>query len=57
MVAIELIGDGETEKANTELTQKIIANSTKHGLILLACNFYSNMIRFLVPITKLLKKI
>jgi 4-aminobutyrate aminotransferase/(S)-3-amino-2-methylpropionate transaminase len=51
MVAIELICNGDPEQANTDLTQKIIANSAKYGLVLLACGFYGNVIRFLPPLT------
>jgi 4-aminobutyrate aminotransferase/(S)-3-amino-2-methylpropionate transaminase len=51
MIAIELYKDGDSDKPNTELTQAIIANASKYGLILLACGFYSNVIRFLPPLT------
>ena len=51
MIAIELFKAGDCEQPNTELTQAIIANAAKHGLILLACGFYGNVIRFLPPLT------
>ena len=51
MIAIELMSDGDIEQPNTELTQAIIANAAKHGLILLACGFYGNVIRFLPALT------
>ena len=51
MIAIELMHDGDPEKANTELTQSIIAHATHYGLILLACGFYGNVIRFLPALT------
>lgn len=51
MIAIELIKQGDVEQPNTELTQAIIANAAKHGLILLACGFYGNVIRFLPALT------
>jgi 4-aminobutyrate aminotransferase/(S)-3-amino-2-methylpropionate transaminase len=51
MIAIELCKEGDVEQPNTELTQAIIANAAKHGLILLACGFYGNVIRFLPPLT------
>ncbi|MCI2282271.1 4-aminobutyrate--2-oxoglutarate transaminase [Colwellia sp. MSW7] len=51
MIAIELFKDGDSEQPNTELTQAIIANAAKYGLVLLACGFYSNVIRFLPPLT------
>ena len=51
MIAIELICDGDVEQPNTELTQAIIANAAKYGIVLLACGFYGNVIRFLPALT------
>jgi 4-aminobutyrate aminotransferase/(S)-3-amino-2-methylpropionate transaminase len=51
MIAIELCNNGDSEQPNPELTQAVIANASKYGLILLACGFYSNVIRFLPPLT------
>ncbi|WP_076416560.1 4-aminobutyrate--2-oxoglutarate transaminase [Shewanella sp. UCD-KL12] len=51
MIAIELVEEGENEQPNTELTQAIIAKATQHGLILLACGFHGNVIRFLPALT------
>jgi 4-aminobutyrate aminotransferase/(S)-3-amino-2-methylpropionate transaminase len=51
MIAIELICDGDVEQPNTQLTQAIIANAAKYGLVLLACGFYGNVIRFLPALT------
>ncbi|MBN7819781.1 4-aminobutyrate--2-oxoglutarate transaminase [Bowmanella sp. Y57] len=51
MIAIELVQNGLASQPNTALTQAIIANASKHGLILLACGFYGNVIRFLPPLT------
>ena len=51
MIAMELIVDGDKEQPNTALTQAIIANAAKHGLVLLACGFYGNVIRFLPALT------
>ncbi|GAW97674.1 MULTISPECIES: 4-aminobutyrate--2-oxoglutarate transaminase [Colwellia] len=51
MIAIELICAGDVEQPNTELTQAIIANTAKYGLVLLACGFYGNVIRFLPALT------
>lgn len=51
MIAIELMYDGDPEKPNTELTQSVIAHATQYGLILLACGFYGNVIRFLPALT------
>ncbi|ABM03665.1 4-aminobutyrate aminotransferase apoenzyme [Psychromonas ingrahamii 37] len=51
MIAIEFVKNGDPEQPNTELTQAIIANAAQHGLVLLACGFYGNVVRFLPPLT------
>ncbi|MGB0937487.1 MAG: 4-aminobutyrate--2-oxoglutarate transaminase [Colwellia sp.] len=51
MIAIELVENGDSEQPNTALTQAIIGQAAKHGLILLACGFYGNVIRFLPALT------
>ena len=39
------------EQANTELTHAILSKAAEYGLILLACGFYGNVIRFLPALT------
>jgi len=51
MIAIELVSEGDAEQPNTALTQAIIASAAEHGLVLLSCGFYGNVIRFLPPLT------
>lgn len=51
MIAIELIKNGDSEQPNPELTQAIIAHAAQYGLVLLACGFYGNVIRFLPALT------
>jgi len=51
MIAIELVIDGDAEQPNTKLTQAIIVNAARYGLVLLACGFYGNVIRFLPALT------
>jgi len=51
MIAMELVINGDIEQPNTKLTQEIIANAAKYGLVLLACGFYGNVIRFLPAMT------
>ncbi len=51
MIAIELMHDGDPEQPNTALTKAIIGKAMEYGLILLACGFYGNVIRFLPPLT------
>jgi len=51
MLAIELVSNGDIKQPNTQLTQAIIAKAAEYGLILLACGFHGNVIRFLPPLT------
>ena len=51
MLAIELVSDNDVNKPNPALTQAIITKAAEYGLILLACGFYGNVIRFLPPLT------
>ncbi|WOH36731.1 4-aminobutyrate--2-oxoglutarate transaminase [Thalassotalea fonticola] len=51
MIAIELVKEGDFEQPNPELTQAIIAKAAEYGLVLLACGFYSNVVRFLPALT------
>ena len=50
MIAIELIQDGDPNQPNVSLTQAIISHAAEAGLVLLACGFYGNVIRFLIVI-------
>jgi 4-aminobutyrate aminotransferase/(S)-3-amino-2-methylpropionate transaminase len=51
MIAIELMCEGDPEKANVDLTKTIIAKAPAFGLILLSCGFNANVIRFLPALT------
>lgn len=51
MIAIELVKQGKLTLPNTQLTQAIIANAQEYGLVLLACGFHGNIIRFLPALT------
>ncbi|MDR9828724.1 4-aminobutyrate--2-oxoglutarate transaminase [Vibrio sp. FNV 38] len=51
MIAIELIENNDAEQPNVALTQALITLAPQYGLILLACGFYGNVIRFLPPLT------
>lgn len=51
MIALELMENGDKDTPNVALTQAIIAKAAEHGLILLACGFHSNVIRFLPALT------
>jgi len=51
MIAMELVNHSDANQPNTALSQAIIANAAKYGLVLLACGFYGNVIRFLPSLT------
>lgn len=51
MIAIEFMYNGDPEQVNPALTQAIIAKAQAHHLILLACGYYGNVIRFLPALT------
>ncbi len=51
MIALELVKNGDPDQPNPELTQAIIGKAAEFGLVLLACGFYGNVIRFLPPLT------
>jgi 4-aminobutyrate aminotransferase/(S)-3-amino-2-methylpropionate transaminase len=51
MVAMELVKNGRAEQPNAELTSQLVQAAGRAGLIILACGIYSNVIRFLAPLT------
>ena len=51
MCAIELVKDRETKEPNKDLTNRIIAEANKRGLLLLSAGVFGNVIRLLMPIT------
>jgi 4-aminobutyrate aminotransferase/(S)-3-amino-2-methylpropionate transaminase len=51
MVAMELVKNGRAEAPNPELTSRLVQAAGRAGLIILACGIYSNVIRFLAPLT------
>ncbi len=51
MVAIELFKDKGREQPAADLTKAVVARAAKHGLILLSCGTFGNVIRVLVPLT------
>lgn len=50
MVAVEFI-DPQTGEPSPAFTQKVLAHALEAGLLLLSCGVYSNVIRFLYPLT------
>ncbi|POB09115.1 MAG: 4-aminobutyrate--2-oxoglutarate transaminase [Sulfobacillus thermosulfidooxidans] len=50
MVAMELVTDPKTQEPATELTNRVLHNALKRGVIMLKAGIYGNNIRFLAPL-------
>ena len=51
MVAFELVSDRATRAADADVTNRIVAEAERRGLILLSCGTRANVIRILSPLT------
>jgi 4-aminobutyrate aminotransferase/(S)-3-amino-2-methylpropionate transaminase len=51
MVAMELFKGGDVRAPDADLTQRVVSEAARRGLILLPCGSYANIIRILVPLT------
>jgi 4-aminobutyrate aminotransferase / (S)-3-amino-2-methylpropionate transaminase / 5-aminovalerate transaminase len=51
MVAMELVKNGRADAPDAELTKALVQAAGRHGLVILSCGVYSNVIRFLAPLT------
>jgi 4-aminobutyrate aminotransferase/(S)-3-amino-2-methylpropionate transaminase len=51
MVAMELVKNGRADQPDAQLTSQLVQAAGRAGLIILACGIYSNVIRFLAPLT------
>jgi 4-aminobutyrate aminotransferase/(S)-3-amino-2-methylpropionate transaminase len=51
MVAMELVKNRRADMPDADLTKALVQAAGKRGLVLLSCGFYSNVIRFLAPLT------
>lgn len=51
MVAFELVEDRASKAAAPDLTNRIVAEAEKRGLILLSCGTRANVVRILAPLT------
>jgi 4-aminobutyrate aminotransferase / (S)-3-amino-2-methylpropionate transaminase / 5-aminovalerate transaminase len=51
MVAVELVKNSRADAPDPELTKALVQAAARHGLIILSCGVYSNVIRFLAPLT------
>jgi len=51
MVAMELVKNRRADAPDADLTKALVQAAGRRGLILLSCGVYSNVIRFLAPLT------
>lgn len=51
MVAMELVKDRRPDAPDPDLTKALVQAAGRRGLVLLSCGIYSNVIRFLTPLT------
>jgi 4-aminobutyrate aminotransferase / (S)-3-amino-2-methylpropionate transaminase / 5-aminovalerate transaminase len=51
MVAVELVKNCSADQPDAELTKALVQAAGRRGLVLLSCGIYSNVIRFLAPLT------
>jgi 4-aminobutyrate aminotransferase / (S)-3-amino-2-methylpropionate transaminase / 5-aminovalerate transaminase len=51
MVAMELVKQRDAARPDAELTRALVQAAGRRGLVLLSCGIYSNVIRFLAPLT------
>jgi len=51
MVAMELVKNARADSPDAELTKALVQAAGRHGLVLLSCGVYANVIRFLAPLT------
>jgi 4-aminobutyrate aminotransferase/(S)-3-amino-2-methylpropionate transaminase len=51
MVAVELVKNGRADSPDADLTKALVQAAGRHGLVILSCGVYSNVIRFLAPLT------
>ena len=50
MLAIELVEDQVTKRPASALARRTTEIAREHGLVLLSCGLYGNVLRVLVPI-------
>jgi 4-aminobutyrate aminotransferase / (S)-3-amino-2-methylpropionate transaminase / 5-aminovalerate transaminase len=51
MVAVELVKNSRADAPDPDLTRALVQAAGRHGLIILSCGVYANVIRFLAPLT------
>jgi 4-aminobutyrate aminotransferase / (S)-3-amino-2-methylpropionate transaminase / 5-aminovalerate transaminase len=51
MVAVELVKNSRADAPDPDLTKALVQAAGRRGLVILSCGVYSNVIRFLAPLT------
>jgi 4-aminobutyrate aminotransferase / (S)-3-amino-2-methylpropionate transaminase / 5-aminovalerate transaminase len=51
MVAVELVKNRSAHSPDADLTRMLVQAAGRRGLIILGCGLYSNVVRFLAPLT------
>jgi 4-aminobutyrate aminotransferase / (S)-3-amino-2-methylpropionate transaminase / 5-aminovalerate transaminase len=51
MVAVELVRNRRADSPDPDLTKALVQAAGRRGLIVLSCGLYSNVLRFLAPLT------
>lgn len=51
MVAVELVKNGKADQPDADVTRALVQAAARHGLLILSCGVYGNVIRFLAPLT------
>ncbi len=51
MVAVELVKNARADAPDPDLTKALVQAAGRRGLVILSCGVYSNVIRFLAPLT------
>ncbi len=51
MVAMELVKNGKADQPDADVTRALVQAAARHGLVILSCGVYGNVIRFLAPLT------
>jgi 4-aminobutyrate aminotransferase/(S)-3-amino-2-methylpropionate transaminase len=51
MVAVELVKNARADSPDADLTKALVQAAGRHGLVILSCGIYANVIRFLAPLT------
>ena len=51
MVALELVKNARADAPDADLTRALVQAAGRRGLVILSCGVYSNVIRFLAPLT------